>query len=128
MAKIKDNSKAVIKAIDQQIQNKLVRAATTVERLAKQKCPRRTGRLVRSITRRIDKRKVTIGSNVSYAPIVELGSRPHIIKPKTAAALWWKGLPHPVKMVHHPGTRPKPYLRPALMESKKEIERIFKER
>ena len=50
---------------------------------------------------------------VKYALPVELGTRPHLIRPRSKKALYWKGAEHPVKVVHHPGTRGKPYLRPA---------------
>ena len=33
------------------------------------------------------------------------GTKPHIIRPKRKKALWWEGAEHPVKIVHHPGTK-----------------------
>jgi phage gpG-like protein len=127
MAKIRDNSKALYDELEKRIQSKLVIASIIVERRAKQLCPRRTGRLARSITRQLEKHKAIIGSNVDYAPVVELGSKPHLIQPNKAGALWWAGAKHPVKVVRHPGTRPQPYLRPALEDSVKEIEKVFNE-
>ena len=52
-------------------------------------------------------------SNIKYAPMVEYGTRSHIIKPKNKKALYWKGAAHPVKKVNHPGSKAKPYLIPA---------------
>lgn len=60
------------------------------------------------------------------APYLEFGTRPHIIRPKTAKALRWAsggnatlaGRPRggaPVqfaKVVHHPGTKPYPFMVP----------------
>lgn len=46
-----------------------------------------------------------IGSAVPYARYLEEGTRPHVIRPRSAKALWWKGAEHPVALVHHPGTR-----------------------
>ena len=41
---------------------------------------------------------------ILYAIFIELGTKAHIIKPKTAGALFWPGAAHPVKEVKHPGT------------------------
>lgn len=46
-----------------------------------------------------------LASNVKYAPIIEDGSRPHVILPRNKKALFWVGARHPVKKVNHPGTR-----------------------
>ena len=40
------------------------------------------------------------------------GGSMYEIRPRRRKALWWPGLEHPVKVVHHPGVRPRPYLRP----------------
>jgi len=47
---------------------------------------------------------------VNYALYVHEGTRPHIIRPRTKKALFWKGAAHPVKLVHHPGTKPNRFL------------------
>jgi len=50
-----------------------------------------------------------------YGLYVEYGTPPHIIKPKNKKALHWGGTNGPVvKLVHHPGTRPQPFIRPAI--------------
>lgn len=36
---------------------------------------------------------------------LEDGTPPHIIRPRTKQALWYPGAPHPMALVHHPGTR-----------------------
>ncbi len=51
-----------------------------------------------------------------YSAFVELGTRPHEIRPVDARALRWvdaSGI-HFSRRVWHPGTRPQPFLRPAL--------------
>lgn len=53
----------------------------------------------------------------SYSGFVELGTRPHEIRPRDARALRWvnaSGI-HFASRVWHPGTTPQPFLRPALM-------------
>ena len=64
--------------------------------------------------------------NVAYALAVEEGSRPHVIRPKTAKALWWPGADHPVMSVNHPGTRARPYLVPAADEEYPKLDERIK--
>jgi hypothetical protein len=53
-----------------------------------------------------------------YGLFVEVGTRPHVIRPKNPnGMLKWTGpdgAVHFAKQVHHPGTRAQPHLRPAL--------------
>lgn len=72
-----------------------------------------TGRLLGSITSKIDNFQGTSGTNVEYARGVEEGTSAHIIKPKNKKALFWEGASHPVRFVRHPGTRGKPFLQPS---------------
>jgi len=83
-------------------QRGLILAAELVAQRAAQKAPVDTGRLSRSITHSEPKSDskgayILVGSNVEYAEIVE------------------KGL----------GQRPQPYLKPALTESKGDIDRLI---
>jgi hypothetical protein len=55
-----------------------------------------------------------IGSAVRYSGFLEKGTRPHVIRPRQKKALFWKGADHPVRLVHHPGTRPYHVLKRAL--------------
>lgn len=55
--------------------------------------------------------RVTIGTPVPYAEAVHEGSRAHDILPRFKRALFWPDARHPVARVHHPGTRPNPWLR-----------------
>ncbi|MGB9672381.1 MAG: HK97 gp10 family phage protein [Candidatus Norongarragalinales archaeon] len=78
------------------------------ERLAelmRERAPVRTGRLRQSITVRLETGKVTVGPTVSYAPYVEYGTKPHIIRPVHAKALAFEvgGTLVFAKLVHHPG-------------------------
>lgn len=98
-------------------------AARQVVNRAKVLAPVDTGRLRASI--RIESRRTltlrsiyTIGSDVEYAGFVNDGTRPHIIRPKTAQALRFRigGRIVYAKLVHHPGTRPRPFLDDALKQ------------
>lgn len=101
-----------------EVRQALIRTGIDVENRAKQLCPVDTGRLRSSIVHRIDGAGrvsgITVGTNVSYAADVEYGTAPHVITPKNKRALYWPGAAHPVAKVNHPGTRPRPFMRPAL--------------
>lgn len=102
---------------------------------AKHLVPRRTGNLGRTIrlgTVTPDYVEVLAGGklNVGYAKAVEFGTKPHIIKPRRAKSLAWGG-PRTLagglrkggrptmfaRLVHHPGTKAKPYLVPGIRKA-----------
>lgn len=62
--------------------------------------------------------QVTISVGVSYAEMVHDGTRPHIIRPRNARALRFMvgGRVVYARVVHHPGTRPRPFLDRAVRE------------
>ena len=78
MAKIRDNTNAVLSESDRLIRKKLGIAALLVERTAKMPgyCPRKTGTSARSITHEIapDGKSAKVGSNVEYFPYHEMGT------------------------------------------------------
>ena len=87
-----------------------------------------TGHLRRSISTNMGDMEATIHtSNLKYAPMVEFGTRPHIIRAKNKKALYWKGAAHPVKQVNHPGSKAKPYLIPAFEKEKEQFLEKLKE-
>ena len=73
-----------------------------------------TGHLRRSNHSKVDGFTGTVSNNVKYAKIIEEGSKAHKIRPRKKKYLYWKGASHPVKEVNHPGTKPYPFLKPAL--------------
>ena len=87
-----------------------------------------TGHLRRGISTDIKGLEATIHtSNIKYAPMVEYGTRAHVIKPKNKKVLYWKGAAHPVKKVNHPGSKAKPYLIPAFNQEKDQFLEKLKE-
>ena len=85
---------------------------------ARRFAPKRTGRLAASIEDHMSGGVLIIAAHTPYAYFVETGTRAHIIRPRIAQALRWygpNGEPVFASIVHHPGTRPEPYLRPALV-------------
>ena len=114
---IKDDVRKVVK-----------NSAFNIERNAKSSASVKTGHLRRSISTKMGDMEATIHtSNLKYAPMVEFGTRPHIIRAKNKKALYWKGAKHPVKSVRHPGSKAKPYLIPAFEKEKDQFLEKLKE-
>jgi hypothetical protein len=61
--------------------------------------------------------KVRVTALDPKALIIEKGSRPHLIEPRTKKALAWPGAEHPVRRVRHPGTKAHHTLRNALFRA-----------
>ena len=103
-------------------------SAFNIERNAKSSVNVNTGHLRRSISTKMgDMEAIIHTSNLKYAPMVEFGTRPHIIRAKNKKALYWKGASHPVKQVNHPGSKAKPYLIPAFEKEKDQFLEKLKE-
>jgi hypothetical protein len=97
---------------------------------AQARVPRRTGHLQRSIgPGLLTDTEAQVEARTPYAATVELGSRPHVIRPKRRRVLAWpedaadrtlagrprknmKGRMVFAGKVNHPGTKPRPYLVP----------------
>ena len=81
-----------------------------------------TGRLRLSIDWRTEGEDIEIYM-VDYAKYVEFGTPPHIIKPRNAKALHWKSGGQDIfaTKVHHPGTRPQPFIRTTFRTKLKNI-------
>lgn len=75
------------------------------------------GRLRDSISnRRTGSVIVQFTTGVPYATYVMRGTRPHTIAPRNAKALYWSdsGGSHFARLVHHPGTKPNPFVEKAV--------------
>lgn len=72
---------------------------------------------------KVENKKYTISLShgVEYGGVLEDGSKPHIIRPKNKKALYWKGADHPVKLVHHPGTKKYATVGPTMEKNKYKI-------
>ena len=71
----KDNSEQVLSSMEKAIKNGLEAIGLTAEGHAKKETPVDTGRLRNSISHATDDEAAYIGTNVEYAPYVELGAR-----------------------------------------------------
>ena len=72
--KIQSNKQEVLNHLPDAIEAALEAIGLTAESYAKENCPVDTGRLRNSITHAVEGDAVYIGTNVEYAPYVELGT------------------------------------------------------
>lgn len=75
--KIKSNAAQFQAAAGRQIANALEAIGGEAEQYAKAECPVDTGRLRNSISHANDETTVYVGTNVEYAPMVEMRSAKH---------------------------------------------------
>lgn len=95
-----DNARQIADAIDQALARALEEVGLVAEGYAKKACPVDTGRLRNSITHQVrpSEKSVYIGTNVEYAPYVELGTS---------------------------RMKPQPFLRPAAVDHEGTYKKIF---
>ena len=94
-------------------------AARDIAQRIREKAPVRTGFLRRSVTiRYMPGGYVEVGPTAVYAPFVEYGVSPHIIRPKFRKALRFEkgGKVIFTKLVHHPGFPGRFFVRSAYEE------------
>ena len=82
----------------------------------------RGGTLRNSITHTVQDGTLSVGTNVEYAPYVELGTGPNFKAPPS----WEQFDVPPSKGVGHSYVRPRPYLKPAIIDHIKEYEDVIK--
>lgn len=123
MARIRVDQAQLRRVIRQASMRELENTGRRVVNRAKILCPVDTGRLRASIKGKASRTwtlrpQYTVSSNVDYAPMVHDGTRPHIIRPRTKQVLKFNvgGQVVFAKVVHHPGTRARPFLDRALAE------------
>jgi len=124
MARVRLDRAALARVIQDASRRELGEASRQAVNRAKVLAPVDTGRLRASI--RVEARRTltlrsryTIGSDVYYAPFVNDGTRPHIIRPRRPGGtlrFTVGGRVVYAKVVHHPGTRARPFLDRALRE------------
>lgn len=94
------------------------------EGYAKHLCPVDTGRLRNSISHAVDGDNAYIGTNVEYAPYVELGTGKYTEGGRTTP---WKYQDENGKWHVTSGMKPRPFLRPAAEEHGQEYSQILKD-
>ncbi len=138
------NNETVIKVLRQIIIDRLEAVGKFVEDNANLLVPVDSGYLRGSITHKVDEQdlSVIIGTNVEYAAYVEFGTGEYAengqgrkggwfyVTDKPVVAGWLKALGKlkDGKYLYFTyGSKPQPYLRPAILENKDEIRRILTE-
>lgn len=131
--KTEDNTQEVLDAMEKAIFRALTIIGLKLEKYAKALCPvgtsestgikgYRGGTLRNSITHEVQEDTVAVGTNVEYAPYVELGTGPYFKAPPD-----WEQFTAPQGGGVGKGyVHPRPYLRPAVEDHMSEFEDIFK--
>lgn len=109
-----------------QIQQSLGKACALVERAAKQKAPKDTGELRRSITSKIEGNAGIVYTPLEYAPYVEYGTG-LFAEGEGRMDVPWNYQDDSGEWHSTSGQKPQPFMRPALDENREEIVRILKE-
>ena len=115
---------------ESKIKTALGRACALVERSAKQKAPKGSGELRRSITSKVEQSGSdavgVVFTPLEYAPYVEFGTGLFAESGGRTDVPWCyqddKGEWHSTSGMH-----PQPYMRPALNENREQIKRILRE-
>lgn len=110
---------------EDEIRNALRRACALIERSAKQKAPKGTGELRRSIESKVEGNEGIVFTPLEYAPYVEFGTGLFAENGGRTDVPWYyqddEGEWHTTS-----GMRPQPFMRPALYENREQIMRILK--
>ncbi len=104
-------------------------AARDIAQRIREKAPVKTGFLRRSVTIRYGTGYVEVGPTAEYAPFVEYGTSPHIIRPKFKKALRFEkgGKVIFAKLVHHPGFPGRFFVRSAYEEFQENAESLARQ-
>ena len=123
---VEDNSDEVLSALRKAKERALEMIGLKAERYAKEKCPVDTGNLRNSITHIVKDDVAYIGTNVEYAPYVELGTGLYATNGGGRQTPWAyqdsKGNWHRTV-----GQKPQPFLKPAATEHSEEYRTILKD-
>ena len=107
-----------------------------IEKLANVACvsaffgaPWRTGKLAGSIVKEVGDSEASIQAWAPYAVYVVNGTAPHEIRPVNARVLAFEvgGKTVFAPLVHHPGTKPNPFMQRAVEDARSKVEEVFAE-
>ena len=104
----------------------LGRACALVERSAKQKAPKDTGELRRSISSKVENLEGVVFTPLEYAPYVEYGTG-LFAENGGRTQVPWSYQDDSGEWHSTSGQKPQPFMRPALDENREQIIRIIKE-
>jgi hypothetical protein len=91
--------------------------------------PVRTGYLASTVYKQVSDSEGAVGVAASYARVVVEGSAPHEIRPANGGVLAFMiaGKMIFAPIVHHPGTKPNPFMQNALEEAQSKVDSTFAE-
>ena len=90
--------------------------------------PWKSGKLAQSIVKQVDNLEASVGPIVLYAGYIETGTAPHEIRPIRARVLAFKGTEGKMvfaPVVHHPGTKPNPFMHRTLEQVESKASAVF---
>jgi hypothetical protein len=90
--------------------------------------PRKTENLASTIVKEVLDGEASINVQASYAAYVVKGTRPHIIRPANGSVLAFEGAGGKMvftRLVHHPGTKPNPFMQIAAEDARGKAEEVF---
>lgn len=131
MVNFTDNSSKFLSALGDAENQVLELIGQKAEGYAKKLCPvgtvestgkkgYRGGTLRNSIAHKVQGDVLSVGSNVEYAPYVELGTGPHFVPPPE----WERFESEKGKGVGRAYVKPRPFIRPAIENHKDEYQQI----
>ena len=119
---ITDNSAQVLAALNTATRRALEIIGGKAEGYAKDLCPVDTGALRNSLTHSVsDDGTVSVGTNVHYAPYIELGTGREYSPPPQ----WMTNNARRGKGIRQNNIKPRPYLRPAIENHTNEYKGII---
>ena len=108
-------------------QKGLQRASALVERAAKEKAPKGSGELRRSIKSKVEGLEGIVYTPLEYAPYVEYGTGIHAEGGNGRKDVPWHYRDDKGEWHSTSGMEPQPYMRPALDENREEVKRLIGE-
>lgn len=111
----------------EELKTALGKACALVERKAKEKAPKGTGELRRSITSKVQDNEGIVFTPLEYAPYVEYGTGLFAEGGNGRKDVPWSYQDDSGEWHSTSGMHPHPYMRPALEECREQIIKIIKE-
>ena len=89
--------------------------------------PLKMGKLAGSIVKEVGDGEASIQALAPYAVYVVKGTRPHEIRPVNASVLAFeiRGKMVFTPIVHHPGTKPNPFMQNAVEDARSKVDEVF---
>ena len=112
-------------AEDQALNKGIADACKLVESKAKVDCPKDTSKLAESIHYEVEDLQGVVGTNVEYAPYVEIGTGIFSSQGDGRDTPWVYWSEKLQRFVYTVGQHPQPYLRPALVNQTDAIKKLI---